>query len=476
MTFNAIQQLLENGISEDEILSSLIKKAPKLAKKASKMFFGGYTAKDVLNLFSRDKEAQKEIRKGFQPSTPSQIAAMHLRNSYNEGSSSQEEQARGDLIDFSKKAAPLALAAVAPYAAKAAAPMAEAALSRVLPNSLKQVAPQILQSAQGGAVAPQAAAAIPQAATATAPQGMQKVGDILSKYQGFANKIEDLRNSGNDANAIAAYLRKFGAGTTDKIEKESGLILEDIVQNYLNSNPTQQNAQAAPNQPQVSAPVEQPSAKLDEGKSQGERGKVLPIQTTEKPIEKPTEQPKLEKKMYVKTPKGVGEIKEIRNGQALVNVDNKVQKFSESELEGSPFSEDDIADDYDRLMERIPEAHKSSWIQWAGYDENTNTLGFIPRNGKYEELTNITPEEAQKIKEGGGVARTSGETKEGLWIMGESTKGGVVSQIIHDRKKANKEEEGKQGKFSFTEELEKQSLKNCNFLEVYLRKESDKKN
>jgi len=173
------------------------------------------------------------------------------------------------------------------------------------------------------------------------------------------------------------------------------------------------------------------------------------------PIEESSDKPKFEKRMFVKTPKGVGEIREIRNGKVLIDVDNKVQQFNENELEGSPFSEDDIADKYDSLMAHIPEAHKSSWIQFAQYDEKTNTLGFIPRGGTFEILDDITPEEAKMIKEGSGIARTSGETQEGLWNIAESTKGGVVSQIIWDRKKRNQEEENKQGKFGFIEGLER---------------------
>ena len=64
-------------------------------------------------------------------------------------------------------------------------------------------------------------------------------------------------------------------------------------------------------------------------------------------------------------------------------------------------------------------------------------------------MENVTPEEAEKIKTGKGVARTTGETREGLWVMGEDTRGGIISQIIHDRKKKHKAAEEKQLKLGF---------------------------
>ncbi len=165
--------------------------------------------------------------------------------------------------------------------------------------------------------------------------------------------------------------------------------------------------------------------------------------------EKPVESVKIEKNSIVSSPEGVGEIKEIRNGQALVEIDGKLHKVKEEDLEPPLYSDDEIADAYDNLMAKIPEKERSGFISWAGYDENTNELGFIPRGGKYEVITDISPEEAKMIKEGTGTARTNGEVREGLWIAGGETRGGVISQIIHDRRRKREAEEKKQGKFDF---------------------------
>lgn len=167
-------------------------------------------------------------------------------------------------------------------------------------------------------------------------------------------------------------------------------------------------------------------------------------------IEEPTEEAKpIQKHETVSTPHGIGEVKSIKEKSALVEIDGKLHKVGIEELERPLFTDDDVADAYDDLMAKIPEEHRSGFISWAGYDEDKNEIGFIPRGGKYEVLTNITPEEAKKIKEGKGIARTTGTNREGLWVQGEDTRGGVISQIIHDRRKSNKKEEDKQLKLDF---------------------------
>jgi len=188
-------------------------------------------------------------------------------------------------------------------------------------------------------------------------------------------------------------------------------------------------AKTTSNKSQEQPSMEPPSAQLDEAKE--------------------IERPKIEKNSVVSSPDGVGEVREIRGDKALVEIDGKLKKVNVGDLEPPLYTDDDIADAYDRLMAIIPEKERSGFISWAGYDENTNELGFIPRGGKYEVITDISPEEAKMIKEGTGTARTNGEVREGLWVAGGETRGGVISQIIHDRRRKKEAEEKKQGKFDF---------------------------
>ena len=65
MSFSAIQKLLDNGMDEDEIITSLMKSVPSLAKKASKLFAGGWSPKDILNIFSQDRSAQHKFSRNL---------------------------------------------------------------------------------------------------------------------------------------------------------------------------------------------------------------------------------------------------------------------------------------------------------------------------------------------------------------------------------------------------------------------------
>src|ERR1700679_4378755 len=109
MNYNFINQLLDNGISEDQIVASISKAIPHLAKKARKMISGGWSAKDIVKEFSKDREAQKSARKGLKPTTPSEMAAQSLQNSYNNIPQSSGQQSKEKLTEFTKQAAPYAL-------------------------------------------------------------------------------------------------------------------------------------------------------------------------------------------------------------------------------------------------------------------------------------------------------------------------------------------------------------------------------
>ena len=100
-----IKQLLDNGYSEEELIASLTKAVPHLAQKAKKMFFGGWSPKDVINYFSKDKDAEKAIRKGLKPVTASEIARVNLQNSFNSIPKPAEEQTKETLQNFTKQVA-----------------------------------------------------------------------------------------------------------------------------------------------------------------------------------------------------------------------------------------------------------------------------------------------------------------------------------------------------------------------------------
>lgn len=240
------------------------------------------------------------------------------------------------------------------------------------------------------------------------------------KDRGVLDQVKTMLKAGNKPEEITALIAaKGGKGGKFKAGEDPELL-----------KAIEQYAQTTPQQPQINAPVEPESPKLDERKQEVERQPIA-------------------KNQIVSTPQGVGEVKEIRNGQAVVEVDGKRHKVSESEIEPPAFTDDEVADAYDNLMAKIPEEHRSGFLTWSGYDEDLNKIVYIPIGGKAEELYDITPEEVKKIKEGKGVARTTGENREGFWVEGGDTRGGVISQIVHDRRRAREAGEKKQLKFDF---------------------------
>lgn len=477
MSFNAITQLLENGISEEELLASLVKSLPKLGKKASKLLAGGWDVKNVLNVFSKDKEVQKSVRKEFKPTTPKEIAAMRLRDSYQNIPQNQNEQSREELQNFTKKAAPIGLAIAVPFVARAAAPLAESAIQRVLPNSLKGMAGQkqvqsginqaVTQSApsltHGKEIADQQAPiSHPQTSQPpispnpnTNPQTTPSQGiPNTSPIKGSANINEIMtsivsNNPNISGDEMAGIIKKLYPDIAKKIEQGNKKTLKEVMDNVIPvlKQKIQPNAQTTQNQAQEQPNLESSSTQLDATQEKGNA--IIPESKADlhKEAESIEHPKKIEKSSIVSTPHGEGEVKSIKEKNAIVEVDGKLHKVPIEELEPPKFTDDEIADAYDNLMEKIPEEHRSGFISWAGYDEDRNVLGFIPRGGKYEELHNITPEEAELVKTGKGVARTNGEEREGLWVVGEDTRGGIISQIIHDRRKKNKSEEEKQLKF-----------------------------
>ncbi len=438
---NPFFQALNEGYSEDDILGYISKAIPKMTepiRKASRM---GYNTKQIIGYLSKVMNPEQRNLKGQSESS------IH-------GLNAQEDSER------TKRG--LAMAATA-VAAPLAANAARSALSRALPESLKNLSGQamgnISQSknqitpgevpisnaslgqtsgmpqAQNNSVSlPQQppanniSASIPEPSNIKQPEVKPLQPDEVLNNFGIKDQIDALlKNNSPDIAAKTAWslMTPIQKKTYENAFKKGEIRpINEIVEEYAKLTPQIEN------QPEISQTPE-----VNE--------KISPE------IEKVVEPIKIEKNSIVSSPNGIGEVKEIRNGQAIIDVDGKLHKVKEEDLEPSLYSDDEIADAYDNLMAKIPEKERSGFISWAGYDEDRNVLGFIPRSGKYEELHNISPEEAKMIKEGTGTARTSGEVREGLWVAGEETRGGVISQIIHDRRRLKEAEEKKQSKFDF---------------------------
>ncbi len=462
---NPIFSSLNSGYSPEQILGFLSKMMPGLNSKIGQATRNGYNSKQILGFLSKTFET--ENRENL---SESQRHAVNQR-------ADSERTKHGLKMAATAIAAPLAASATAgalrralpasltaqvpgspsggtpaPTPAQGVIPptnntlganQAPSPTPNISPNISPQQppTPQIglpewLKKNQSQSASPQAPnipTSLPQApniSQALNPQrDLKKSVDIL-KNLGQDGAVKNMLEGGMPAKDVAGVLKTITP--KDKLKaleaQEGGL--ETLINDYAEEmqQPTQEQA-----------PMEPAGQELDAVTSETERAEEV---SEPKPIEK---------NQTVSTAQGIGEVKEIRNGKAIVEVDGKKHQVNEEDIEPTLFSDEDIAQKYDELMSAIPEEHRSGFISWAGYDEDTNEIGFIPRGGKYEILKNITPEEAKKIKEGKGVARTTGANREGLWVQGEDTRGGVISQIIHDRRKKNKAEEDKQLKLNLNE-------------------------
>jgi hypothetical protein len=473
---NPILQGLQSGYSPEDIIKYISKAIPQMGAAIKKASRSGYGPQQILGFLSKNFET--ESREG---KSESERHAINRR-------------ADAERVKYGLKAAATTVGAA--VATPLAASAAKGVLSRALPSSLQAAispnpatpgiqppgvsqSPQIPNQSSPNAMNPlQSASAptsgMPQAQNLQQPSAQQPPGQVapsvtqpstptqakgspidsgalISKHAS-KDQIDKLISSGNGADEVAGFMQKFKPKEVKAIEKEAGQPIEKVIEDYIAKNPKQPEAKiemdALPGETAIEAQkrlkISYPAAKrLIEARDKN----ISPEKVLEEQLN--AAKPTIAKGSLAVSPDGIGEVKEIRNGKVIIEIDGKKHKVDESDLEPPSFSDDEVADAYDNLMAKIPEEHRSGMISWAGYDENRNVLGYIPRGGKYEEMHNITPEEAQKIKEGSGTARTSGEVREGLWVAGEETRGGVISQIYWDRRKKHEAEEKNQLKLGF---------------------------
>lgn len=421
-----ITSALSQGFTAKQVIDFLLRQFPSHGKQIQKALSSGYTAEQVLKFLGGG-------RKALASDIP-EMGTEHSRSRKMDiGRRQQVSEGLGKVAGLAGVgiagglAAPMAAQALQRAAPQllgpgSILPKGSSAIQNQLPPTSQQTPPVMPNIQSPSTQQPPVSPSIPNQAPTVQPEVKSiNVSEIFSKYPGFETKVKEMLTSGNSVDAMSTYFKTFNASQTKKLEKEAGKPIEEIISEYMES------------QPEAVKPLDNadPASKtlMTREEALGKfRDKIISEHSEIQPL-------KIEKGSLASSPEGIGEVKEIRNGKAIIEVDGKKHQVSEDELEKPKYTEDEIADAYDRMFEMIPEEYRSGYIQWAGYNEDENSLGYIPRGGKYEKIYDITPEEAQMIKEGKGIARTSGEEREGIWVVGEDTRGGVISQIVHDRRR-----------------------------------------
>jgi hypothetical protein len=480
----SIKEALKQGYNEDEIGEYLEKGKSASYSQKNKMLQGRTEEEKARGIAYREPKAQKNI-KGILESAamaaPAAVAGYAAAPAIGAAlGSAGNALGRAAPQIFGRGAVPGAAAAAAQAGIN---PLGQPGPTspgvQVMPSPAMTQAPQAqnqpnLQKTSQSPLGNQVSPNIAQTQPVAQPEGISNPREYLEKL-GIKDKVDDLLARGNSPEQAAATLgMKGGEG------RLRGKIDPELLANI------DAYAKTAQEQPQERAPVEQPSQKLDEAKEiEGkekislldkarklvqetgnmnptfiQRKLVLPYAEASKLVEqlkaeglKQEEVKPIVKNETVASPHGVGEVKEIRNGQAIVEVDGKLHKVKEDELESSPLPEKDLADLYDELIQGIESEtgeDVSRMVQWAGYNPETNTLQFLPHTGKLYKYADISPEDAALLRDILSTRKTSGENFIGAWKAGsKSPIGAALSKLI---RKLQSERGGKGNEYEETHE------------------------
>lgn len=424
---NPLMTALSSGISAEKILEYLMRQSPGLKNKISTALSSGIPAKKILGYFSKERNLDK-LRQSMKEAYPMDNNANPLVQAQNVRGRNLGTDLGSGLQRFTGNALGAAAAAGTSYALSRAAPaiLSQLAGSQAGAGNIPPTPPPIA----GPTINPQPAPSTgPAANTPQIPQNQPpitpptqtqaqppvsptvaqpsqpaqpqtttiKPADVLSKHN-IKEKVDQILKAKNKPQSVGAYFEKFDKKSKKRIEKETGMSFEKVIEEY------------ASEQAQVPEVAKEEIAEPEE---------------EAKPIEKDS---------IVSTPHGVGEVKSIKEKNALVEVDGKLQKVPVEELEQSPISEKDLADLHDELLRGI-EAETgedvSRMVQWAGYNPETNTLQFLPHTGKMYKYANISPEDAALLRDVLSVRKTSGSNFIGAWKAGsKSPIGAALSKLI----------------------------------------------
>lgn len=446
---SAFFQALNQGYAPQQILSYLSKSIPKMSKPIKNAQKAGYTVQQILGFLSKNFDQQDRL-----------------------GMTETERHTANRKADAERTKHGLKMAATA-VAAPIAASVVGNALSRALPSGLANLTagmnpiggpsniPQQPQAPSPspsplGPTSPQQQA-MPQQQTAQALPQQPPIGynvtsvtqpQVNTQAQVKSNKINELWEAVSKGNVsrkdpnLSMFLkmaRQFnhyrGLRSKEQFEQlydkfeelqGQGLGMPEIARKL-----TAANEEIIGQKPES---MEPPSQELDVPKEEVKRAPIAKSET-------------------VATPHGVGEVREVRNGQAIVDVDGKLHKVKEEELEASPIPEKELADLYEDLIKGIEGEtgeDVSRMVQWAGYDPKNNTLTFLPHTGKLYKYGDISPEDAALLTDILSTRKTSGENFIGAWKAGsKSPIGAALSKLI---RKLQSERGGKGNEYEETHE------------------------
>lgn len=407
---------LGSGISAKKILEYLMRKSPQLAPGITQALASGLSADKVLKFFSKDRNFEK-VKESMQK----EYSLENNANPLVQGENIRSKNLAPDMASTLQRN-------IGPALGTAAAAGTSYALSRAIPSILQstgafnpeakatdsmQKTPEIPATNESSFNLPSNVVEgnITQNENAIQPEikGINPE-ELLSKFS-LTSHVDKIAKNVKDPSQIAAVLYSQFPGEMSKMQKEAGKPMEEVIGEYLQ----QPKKEALP----TTNELVEPQQKAIEKKF-----------TDALPEEK--EERRIAKQDTVATPQGIGEVKEIRNGKAIVEVDGKKHQVDEEDLEEEP---QEIIETVKNLL-KIPEVDRSSVVSLFTYDPTDNEMYVQFHNGDTTKYLDVDPKKVFNIANKMGIPITEGKNIFGAWSPQDKNSLGaaLIKEIINDPK------------------------------------------
>lgn len=436
-----ITSALSSGFTSRQVVDFLLKQFPQYSSKIKGALAAGYSADHVLKFLSGGKKAlaQEEF-----PTATTEYEQTRSRDIQN----SENRNRIANVVGAGAVMAPMAASALS-----TAMPAARTALSRAapqlmgpgaIPGAMQPNSPPIPEP-----MAPNNEMQMPnqqQAMPQSAVNPLSAV-DVLQKNK-FTEKVDSLLKSGNTAEQVDQFYRELNPTTITQIEKEAGKPFKEVVDEYIQTKAPQQPPEEMP--PEIGG-QEPPKPKYPPAPKGGGLLSRKAITESFDNAPSPTNSvdsgsklvDKVAKGQIVETPDGIGEVREIRNGKALVEVDGKMRKVLEEELMSPGIPQKDLAELHEDLIEGIKThtgKNVSRHVELAGYDSIHKEMIYKPWSGETYTFKNIDPEDVEMLTSVLTKRKTSGENHIGAWEADtDSPIGAAISQLVDKLRQKSKE-------------------------------------
>ena len=443
---NPIIQGMDQGYSPEEILQFVSKAIPKLVPKINKAVANGYGIKEILGFLSKSSPQGK-----LEGVSETQI---HRRNRDLDSQLTQ----KGLMAAGSAVATPLALNA------------ARSALSRALPQSLAPATQTLgnLSNLADSAQSPQQMPSPQLPVNQSTNQQSQELSKNVSQQPPNVNQpniaqptpipqveekniqppqeILDIQKKEKDIDNLwkAAHGDRGATLPENKelLRYSRSLLKSGDIRDYDSFKEFAKWWDATDGVKRNNPRAEFEKFRVQTQGMYPEKEAQQPNQAKEEVTQPETT---ISKGVSVGTPQGMGEVKELRNGKALININGKNHQVNENELIQSPLPEKEMGDLFDDLISGIEKQtgrKVSRNVEWAGYDPKNNELAYKPFGGDaLWSYDNISPEDVEELTNLMTQRKSTGGNFIGTWEAGStSPMGAAMYKLIT---KLQKERGGK---------------------------------